>query len=690
VWDGTAVVKSDRREPNHLIGSCTIHRGAMRQLRPLVSIPVLLAWPTVAAVEQSRAPSQPTAAADSGSLVIHLLERPVGTERYRLQRDEHDWVLASTLDFVDRGSRVQLDARLQTTADFTPKSFHAKGKTYRFVNVDVDVDVAGSTTRVRNFGDTSKVPTPGVFFTARGYAPLVGRAMLIRYWQGHSRPARITTVPGPAESTIAIEYRGTDSIRVAGNKVPLRRYSVDGVVWGRETVWLDGRGDLAALVTRVHILPLEAVRADLDPALPQFQESAVRDRMNDVVRVMREATPNAAGTFALVGGRVIDGTDRQPLGDATVLIRAGRIAAVGPRGSVPVPAGTRVIDARGKTILPGLWDMHGHVSQIEWGPAYLAAGVTTVRDMGGEAHFVSALRDTWAAVGGPAPRLVLAGLIDGPGPNGFGTVIASTPEEGRRLVDFYQSRGFQQIKLYSGITAPVAGAVIRRAHDVGMTVTGHVPDAMGLRAIVDSGIDNIAHLPFRGDESPNELNDLLQLLSSKRTVMDPTLAWNELLGRAPSTPISTFEPGIGAAPAPLALNYASVRNDIDSAGASAARARGLAAFKALHDAGVPIVAGTDGGVPGSSLLRALELSVAAGLTPLEAIQTATIIPARVMKMDRDVGTVEAGKVADLLVLDADPLADIANIRRAAWVVRGGRMYETQRLSAFMRGPGIVP
>jgi imidazolonepropionase-like amidohydrolase len=212
-----------------------------------------------------------------------------------------------------------------------------------------------------------------------------------------------------------------------------------------------------------------------------------------------------------------------------------------------------------------------------------------------------------------------------------------------------------------------------------MTVTGHVPVAMGLRAIVDSGMDNVAHLPFRGDESPNDSQQLIALLAARRTVMDPTVAWNELLGRAPSTPVSMYEPGIDEVGAPLALNYASVRNDIDSAGASTARARGLAAIKALHDAGVPIVAGTDGGVPGFSLLRELELSVAAGLTPLQSIQTATVVPARVMGMEREVGTIEAGKVADLVVLDADPLANIANIRTASSVVRGGRMYETRSL-----------
>ena len=649
-------------------------------------IPVLLARPNARGplVEQSRGRDLTTPVADSGSLVIHLLERPVGTERYQLQRDGQDWALTSTLDFVDRGSHVQLDARLQTRSDFTPTSFHAKGKTYRFVNVDVDVSVSGGITRILDLSDTATVPTPRLFFTTRGYAPLTGRALLIRYWEGHSRPARIANLGTRAESPISIEYRGIDSIRVSGRTTALRRYSVDGVVWGREAVWLDREGGLAAIVTRVHILPLEAVRSDLAQALSQFQESAIRDRMNDVVRMARDVAPSATGTFALVGGRLLDGTDRAPIDDATVLVRTGHVAAVGPRSSVAIPAGARVVDARGKTIVPGLWDMHGHVSQIEWGPAYLAAGVTSVRDMGGEARFLSALRDTFGAVRGPGPRLLLAGLIDGPGPNGFGTAIASTPDEGRTLVDFYHNWGFEQIKLYNSITAAVAGAVIRRAHDVGMTVTGHVPTAMGLEAVVDSGMDNVAHLPFRGDESPDGLSRTTRFLASKHTVVDPTLAWNELLGRAPSTPVSTFEPGIVQAAAPLALNYQSVRNAVDSAGASANLARGLAAFKALHDAGVPIVAGTDGGVPGYSLLREIELSVAAGLTPLEALQTATIVPARVMRMERQVGTIETGKVADLLVLDADPLANIANIRRAAWVVRDGRMYDIQSLRRVSR------
>jgi imidazolonepropionase-like amidohydrolase len=381
----------------------------------------------------------------------------------------------------------------------------------------------------------------------------------------------------------------------------------------------------------------------------------------------------------------VDGTDKPPIEDATVVIRAGRIAAAGARNAVPIPTDVRVIDVRGKTILPGLWDMHAHASQIEWAPAYLGAGVTTVRDMGGETPFLSAFRDTLATATAIGPQLLLAGLVDGPGPNGFGAVIAATPAEGRAIVDAYRARGFRQIKLYNSITAPVAGAIIRHAHELGMTVTGHVPNAMGLRAVIDSGMDHVAHMPLSGDVAA--VRETIAFLSAKHTVIDPTIAWNELLGRAPSTLPESFEPGIRLSPAPLALNYASVRNRTDSAVAAHDQARGLSIFKAMYDAGIPIVAGTDGGVPGHSVFREIELSVAAGLTARAAIQSATIVAARAMGMERDHGTVEAGKVADLLILDADPLTRIDNIRTGRWVISRGRMYDC---AVLWKAAGFAP
>ena len=549
-------------------------------------------------------------------------------------------------------------------------------KTYRFVNVDVEVEVSGGVARVSDLGATAEVELPTDFFTTRGYAPLAGRALLVRYWEHHGRPDQISVVPGTSSgsnSVIHVDERGTDRLRVGDRVVLLRRYAVDGVVWGREAVWLDEEDRFAAALTRMHILPLEAVREDLLEALPQLQAIAVRDRVEDLTRIARDLRPVSEGTFALVGARVVDGTGRPPIEDATVLINDGRIAGVGPRSDVRVPPDASVVDTSDKTIVPGLWDMHGHVSQIEWGPTYLAAGVTTVRDMGGEESFLTALRDVIDEGDGIGPRLLLAGLVDGDDPRAFGKTTASTPKEGRQIVEAYHDAGFQQMKLYSRLEPDVVSAINRRAHELGMSVTGHIPSSLSLAQAMALGMDEVAHLPVRGPD-PSAVKQAVELLARRGTVVDPTVPWSELLGRAPETPLESFEPGIEKAPGPLALSYRSVRNETDAAAAETRMQSVLAIVKALHAAGVPIVAGTDGALPGHSLLRSVELFVRAGLTPMEAIQTATTVPARAMGMETEVGTVAVGKRADLLVLDGNPLTDIANLRQGRWVVASGRMY----------------
>jgi imidazolonepropionase-like amidohydrolase len=351
---------------------------------------------------------------------------------------------------------------------------------------------------------------------------------------------------------------------------------------------------------------------------------------------------------------------------------------------VILPAGVRAIDARGKTIIPGLWDMHAHVALPEWGPAYLGVGVTTARDMGGEQHSLMALRDAFGAGRAPGPRLLLAGLVDGSGPEAFGTVYADTPEQGRAAVDAYHTADFQQMKLYTLIRPDVAGAIIRRAHELGMTVTGHVPRAMTLASMVDSGADNVAHLPVRGDTSSDAVKGQIRMLAAKHVVVDPTVSWNELLGHSKESSLTSFQPGFAEAPWPLRSSYGSVRNAGDSATANRGLRSQLAVIKAMHDAGVRIVAGTDYGLPGFSLLRELELYVEAGLSPRDAIRAATAVPADVMGLGSEVGTIEPGKRADLVVLDGDPMADIHNVRTGRWVVAGGRMFDMSALRRTVR------
>jgi imidazolonepropionase-like amidohydrolase len=611
------------------------------------------------------------------TLLVSLINRPVGREVFSETKDGDATVYAGSLDLTERGGRLQVSSSLRLASDLTPLAFDVKGRSYRFVNVDATVRVNGGIATVTNLGHTSTFEAPRRFFTAESYAPLSARGLLIRYWEKHGRPAVIPVLPGPRD--VRITFRGSDPVIVRGVPLTFRRFDVDGVIWGRETVWLDEDDRLAAIVSRVHILPLEAVREDLVGQLPVLQSHSNADRVADLAQLLKDIPAIADRSFVLSGARLIDGTGRPPIDDAVVVVRDRRIESAGSRATVKVPPGLRVLDARGATIAPGLWDMHAHAAQIEWLPAYLAAGVTTFRDMGGEQPFLAAIRDAVASGKGLGPRVLLAGLVDGDAAGAFGAIVAATPEQGRAVVDRYHAAGFNQMKLYTLLQPDVVSAITARAHELGMTVTGHVPTALGLRGAVDAGMDQVAHLPVSGDPASADTKVTIAFLAGRKVVVDPTMPWNEVLGRAPQTPLERLDPGFAHAPAALLANYRSVANTTDAESARRRVTDTGRTVKALFDAGVPIVAGTDGALPGHSLLRSIEMFVEAGLTPMQAIQSATSVPAGAMALTNDSGTIEAGKRADLIVLNADPLANIRNIRELRWVVANGRVMEPEGL-----------
>jgi imidazolonepropionase-like amidohydrolase len=352
---------------------------------------------------------------------------------------------------------------------------------------------------------------------------------------------------------------------------------------------------------------------------------------------------------------------------------------------VTIPPGVPTVSVTGKTLVPGLWDMHTHVTQVEWAPVYLAAGVTTVRDMGNEFEFITSLRDAIASRRALGPRILMAGLVDGGGPDAFGVYEATTAAEARQVVGKYHEAGFQQIKIYSLVTPPIVEAICAEAHRLGMTVTGHVPNGMTIEQAAAAGMDHVAHLPIRGEAGSDEVNRTIAFLRERKTVVDPTQSWNELLGHAAGSPIAPFQPGVTKIPPPLNRVFSNAgAAGIDAATARTRLERGLRIVKALHDAGVPIVAGTDEGIPGHSLHREIELYVEAGFSPMEALQAATIVPARAMKLDGELGTLERGKRADVVVLDANPLEAIRNIRRVRWTISDGRVYDAASLWTSVR------
>ena len=283
-------------------------------------------------------------------------------------------------------------------------------------------------------------------FTLEGVAPIAAQGLLIRYWLAHGRPAAIThravgrrrhgpRVAGP-------RWR----IASHGRRPSLREFTIDGVAWGRQRLWL-APDDLASSRPRS---PRSASSASKRSSRRSSRERAgVSSRTQSATRLARGGAEvggasgrSQRGTFALIGGAADRRRPaRRPIEHATVIVRDGRIEAAGARPiDVASRPACRSSTSPARRSCPGLWDMHAHVGLAEWGPVYLASGVTTARDMGGEFDVVTALRDAWRDGSALGPRLLLAGLVDGPGPASFGHVTAANPDEGRAVVRKLQGR----------------------------------------------------------------------------------------------------------------------------------------------------------------------------------------------------------------------------------------------------------
>jgi hypothetical protein len=607
---------------------------------------------------------------------LYFLAHEIGAETdSTLSREDGSSTLQATFHFEDRGTPIDLAASLDFGPDKSLRHFVVKGRNYRLFTSDADVTIAAGRATVRDLTAQSDVELSGKpFFPIDNYAPIGVQDALIQYWLAHGRPTAITAPPA---GVVRIATRAAEALPVVvgGPSPKLERLAIDGPVWGREAAWIDGQGRLVAVTTWAGALPFEAVRDGYQPYTDAFIARAVGDRITDLEQFTNAHPPVRTGSFALVGATIVDGTGRAPIAHGTVVIREGRIAAVGAAELTPVPRGMPTVDVTGSTIIPGLWDMHAHAGQIDWAPVYLAAGVTTIRDMGGEEGFLVAIRDAIASGRALGPRYLLAGLIDGPGPRAFGMVTASTPEEAVAIVRRYHDEHFQEIKIYMATPAALVPVITAEAHRLGMTVTGHLPAGLTWQTAVEAGYDGIAHMQLRGLSGSEQSQQQIAFFKAHGTVMDPTESWNELSGHSAAHPIDSFLP-ISRLPRPLKRMFDSMPG---GSGGGGQQTNSLKLLKDAVDAGLLVVAGTDKGVPGLSVQREIELYVDGGMTPLEAIQAATILPARAMKLESDLGTIEVGKRADLAILAANPLDTISNIDTARWVVASGRLYECATL-----------
>jgi imidazolonepropionase-like amidohydrolase len=425
------------------------------------------------------------------------------------------------------------------------------------------------------------------------------------------------------------------------------------------------------------------------------------------------------GLSVIRNARLFDSANarlREGLHDVYIL--RGRIASIAPAGAgVDAAVPQRSLDAAGRVLLPGLFDMHGHVGRWEGG-LNLATGVTTVRDLGNDNATLQQIIDETGMGAVFGPQIVPTGFLEGESPysarNGF---VISTLEQAKRAVDWYAAHGYPQIKIYNSFPREHLKATIAHAHERGLRVSGHVPAFLRARDVVEAGFDEVNHinqvvLNFLVDERtdtrtlqrfylPAEktagidfegaaVREFVELLRSRGTVIDPTLTTFDFLRQRDGEMSPAYASIAAHLPATLQRGLMSggmeIANERLHALYNRSYARMIDFVGRLHRAGVPLVAGTDA-IPGFTLQRELELYVQAGIPAGEVLRIATLNGARYSGVLADRGSIEVGKLADLLLVDGDPTADIGAIRNVALVVTQGRSIDP---SVVFRELGIKP
>jgi len=488
-------------------------------------------------------------------------------------------------------------------------------------------------------------------------------------------------------------------------KKTVTAWAISGLSPSPVPVWATADNKFFGTVDGLTFLPV-GYEGDLKK-LEKAQDDALAARSPALVKALLK-TPEGPVAFAHVRA-FVDGTHFAD--DQTVVVNKGFIAQVGPASSTVAPTGALVIDGNGKTLVPGLWDSHMHVQDNSTGPFLLALGITSARDPGNNNALTVARAARRAKGELLSPTIYPSMLIDGKGPNTAqaGTVVTS-PEEAVRAVQNAKADGFTGIKFYGTYNPAWVAPVAAEAHRLGLHVHGHVPAGMRPSQAIASGYDELTHIYFVMMEAmpdsvvgtSNGINrfngtgryakdvdldappikTLVATMAERKIVSDPTLVVAESLFVPENGDLSpAYEPYVGTLPPATERGFRqggfAVPKDLtrEDYRKSFAKLSGLVAI--MHNSGIPIVAGTDGS--GLELVRELELYVAAGFTPSEALATATIAPAHLVGVDKTTGSITVGKAADLVLVEGDPSRRIGDLRNTRRVMMGGKLMDADAL-----------
>jgi imidazolonepropionase-like amidohydrolase len=603
--------------------------------------------------------------------------------------------------YNDRGRGDHIIATWKLNSAGIPIEYSGNGNDYMKAAVSETFSLSGGKAKWHSRSeDGERAVTGDSFYVPANALPeftsVLARALLKA--PGHSLPL----LPAGVAHIAEVETSGD-----------LTLYHITGLDFSPTPVWLDHSGNTGALISGwVAIIP--GARAGSLETLTAAQTKAGSAW---AAGLAKHLTHIPTGDLLIRNARVFDPRDLSVTAGTSVLVRTGHVVRVGPDATVKATDGTEVVDAGGKFLMPGLWDNHQHFSDND-GALDLINGVTSSRDMANDLDDFPARVARFDAGTELGPHVFKAGIIDGTGPLAGPTKMrVDTIAEALKDVAWYADHGYGQIKIYSSVKPELVPVIADAAHARGLRVSGHVPAFMSAQMFVEAGADEIQHLNFivlnfffdqikdtRGTtrftavgEHAHELGpdnvkvqQFIRFLKLHHTVLDPTMdVFEGLLSGDPAAAHPGLEKVLARLPPQVRRGQLSGALAVPK-GQEAAYKEAfpsmLRLLKMLHDAGITIVPGTDE-LPGYMLLHELELYVRAGITPAEVLRMATLTSAQVVGVDRDRGSIAAGKRADMVLIDGDPTTHIEDIHKTTMVIKDGHVFHPAQIEQAM---GIAP
>jgi imidazolonepropionase-like amidohydrolase len=678
----------------------------MKPLLRLFALALLAASVSLAVAQQRQSPLPELPADIPKDATVWMLltdKTPAGQDAVWTTPDGQ---IHEFFQFNDRGRGPQTYSDYRLNAHGIVTWEETRGVDYMKNNVSETFSLKDGVATWKNQSeDGHENNAAGHFFVAIDAGPANGYQLAQALLENGGK---LPLLPG-GEATI--KSLQTVPVEAGGKKVNATLYQIEGLRLTPVYLWLDDQQEAFAAVSGWSGLIRQGFESTYTSLL-KVQDEVEAER---AATLAKQLMHHPTGDLIFTNVTVFDSVNAKTIPAQRVTVRGDHIVSVEAEHGQPTPAGAQVIDGHGKTLLPGLWDMHQHLSADN---AFLdvAAGITTARDLGNSIEELGKLNQHILAGEQVGPRIVMAGMIDGPGPfEGPVKVLAATPEEARKDVDRYADLGYVQIKIYSSVKPGLVPVIIAEAHKRGLRVSGHVPAGMTAEQFVRDGADEIQHMNFiflnfmpdvketrtparftepgkraAGiDLNSQQVNQFIALLKQHHTVIDPTMTiWEATYTDRPGKVSEEDAYMFDRLPVQVQRGSKMAGEALPTPDAAtdqlyrASYANFVRMLTKLYHSGVTIVAGTDLGM-GYSLHRELEIYNQAGIPAPEVLRMATYTASKIMKQDADRGSIAPGKLADLILVNGDPATNISDIRQIDTVIKGGTvMYPAELYPAM--------